>query len=98
MKNPNLPDGAENNSCLEMYTTAMAEVARANHVPFVDLYHPSLDLYAKAVKPLTINGVHLTEEGDRQIAQVIDAALFPNDPESKPRPPGAGETPSGRRR
>ncbi len=80
---PNLPDGAENNKRLELYTTAMAEVAKANSIPFVDLYHPSLDLYAKAARPLTINGVHLTPEGDRQIAEVIDQALFSNDPAPK---------------
>src|SRR5262245_50698564 len=33
----NLPDGAENNKRLEAYTAAMAEVARANKIPFVDL-------------------------------------------------------------
>ncbi len=69
-----------------MYTAAMEEIAAAHSIPFVDLYHPSLALYAKVAKPLTINGVHLTEEGDRQIAAVIDAALFPNGPEPKRDP------------
>jgi putative heme-binding domain-containing protein len=72
----NLPDGSDVNTRLELYTAAMAEVARANHVPFVDLYRPTRELYEKATKPLTINGVHLTDEGDRQVAQVIDKALF----------------------
>ena len=54
----------------------MAEVARANGVPFVDLFTPSLELYRKAGKPLTINGVHLNESGDQQLALVIDKALF----------------------
>ena len=40
----NLPDGAENNKRLELYTDAMAEVAKANNVPFVDLFHPTRDL------------------------------------------------------
>jgi putative heme-binding domain-containing protein len=82
----NLPDGAENNKRLEMYAAAMADVAQANKIPFVDLYKPSLDLYAKAKNPLTINGVHLTEDGNMEIAQVIDKALFPNDPEPKRDP------------
>jgi putative heme-binding domain-containing protein len=72
----NLPDGAENNNRLALYTEAMAAVAKANQIPFVDLYKPSLDLYAKAAKPLTIDGVHLNEEGDGLLAGVIDAALF----------------------
>ena len=37
----NLPDGTENNGRLELYTAAMAEVARAHNVPFVDLFHPT---------------------------------------------------------
>jgi putative heme-binding domain-containing protein len=45
-----------------------------------------LELYAKAKKPLTINGVHLTEDGDREIAKVIDKALFPDAPEPKRDP------------
>ncbi|HJT77749.1 MAG TPA: PVC-type heme-binding CxxCH protein, partial [Gemmataceae bacterium] len=57
-------------------TAAMADVARANHVPFVDLYRPTRELYEKAARPLTINGVHLTRDGDRQLAEVIDRALF----------------------
>ena len=30
----------------------------------------------RAAKPLTINGIHLNEEGDRKLAAVIDTALF----------------------
>src|SRR4051812_43375084 len=58
----------------------MAEVAAANKVPFVDLFKPTLDLYAGARRPLTVNGVHLTPEGNRRLAQVIDKALFPDGP------------------
>src|SRR5437763_1394885 len=36
----NLPDGSANNQRLELYTAAMAEVAKANNVTFVDLFHP----------------------------------------------------------
>ncbi|HZT80528.1 MAG TPA: SGNH/GDSL hydrolase family protein, partial [Gemmataceae bacterium] len=82
---PNLPDGRENNRRLAMYTKAMAEVARANGVVFVDLFHPSQKLYAQAREPLTINGVHLNEKGNERIAQVIDKALFPQ-PEVKRDP------------
>jgi putative heme-binding domain-containing protein len=74
----NLPDGTENNKRLELYTAAMGEVARANNVLFIDLFRPSREMYVKAAKPLTINGIHLTEEGNQRLAQVIDKALFPN--------------------
>ena len=46
----NLPDGTANNKRLELYTAAMAEVARVNKVLFVDLFHPTQELYAKAEK------------------------------------------------
>jgi glucose/arabinose dehydrogenase len=74
--NPDLPDGKENNQRLELYTKAMAEVAAAQNATFVDLFTPSLKLYADTAAPLTINGVHLNSEGNRLIAQVIDRALF----------------------
>jgi putative heme-binding domain-containing protein len=73
----NLPDGSANNQRLELYTAAMAEVANGNHVLFVDLFKPSRELYAQAAKPLTINGIHLTGQGNQLLAQVIDKALFP---------------------
>jgi putative heme-binding domain-containing protein len=59
----------------------MAQVARDNNVPFVDLFAPSLALYQNVGKSLTINGVHLNELGDQQLARVIDKALFPGQAE-----------------
>ena len=50
---------------------------------FVDLYTPSLELYSKAAKPLTYDGLHLTEEGDKAISDVIAKALFPAAPAAK---------------
>ena len=72
----NLPDGKENNARIKLYTAAIAEVARTNNVPFVDLFTPSSELYKKTDMPLTINGVHLNALGDKQIAIAIDRALF----------------------
>jgi putative membrane-bound dehydrogenase-like protein len=76
VKSPDYPDGAENNKNLALYTKAMAEVAKANNVPFVDLFTASQELYAKAARPLTINGIHLSEEGDKVLAPVQFQALF----------------------
>ncbi len=73
---PDLPDGKENNARLEVYGKAMGEVAAANNATFVDLFTPTLKLYADSKAPLTINGVHLNTEGNRQVAQIIDRALF----------------------
>src|SRR5207249_4869055 len=71
-----LPSGKENNQRLELYTRAMAEAAAAHRVPFVDLFHPSQQLYAKAKQPLTVNGVHLNDNGNRLVAELLDRALF----------------------
>ena len=82
LKSPDFSDGAANNANLQLYTKAMAEVARAKGVPFVDLFTASRDLFAKAGSPLTINGIHLTEEGDRQLAPVQFRAVFGKEPPS----------------
>ncbi|QJW92716.1 PVC-type heme-binding CxxCH protein [Frigoriglobus tundricola] len=79
-KSPNLPTGAtveQTNKNLALYTRAIGEVAKALGVNFVDLFQPSKAAYARAQKPLTINGVHLNEAGDRKLAEIIDASLFP---------------------
>ena len=74
---PNLPDGLTNNANLKLYSEAIADVARQSGALFVDLYTPSLALYAKASTPLTIDGVHLTEQGDQALAPIILQSLFP---------------------
>ncbi len=76
LKSLHLPDGYESNARLEIYTKAMAEVAAEKNIPFVDLFSPTLKLYASAKQPLTSNGIHLTENGNRALAEVIDTRLF----------------------
>ncbi len=83
-KSPNLPKGDDINANVELYAKAMAEVAKANSVPFVDLYAPTKAAYAKAKTPLTINGVHLNDAGNRVLAGIIDDALFPASPTYPP--------------
>jgi putative heme-binding domain-containing protein len=79
----NLPDGKANNRRLALYTAAMAEVARAHQVPFVDLFTPTKKRYAHAGEHLTINGIHLNQRGNRFVAEAIDQALFPPGPQPK---------------
>jgi glucose/arabinose dehydrogenase/azurin len=99
---PNLPDPNANNANLGEYTAAMKEVAEANGVPFVDLFHPSQEMFATSARQgesLTINGLHLTDQGDRLVAQAIFKSLFGEEfVEQKPvlsRPDETG-TSSGR--
>jgi len=71
-----LPDGKEHNERLAKYTTSLEKIAKELDVGFVDLFNPSAKLYTSAKSPLTLNGVHLTAEGNRQLAEVIGSALF----------------------
>src|SRR5258708_28311968 len=84
LRNPALPDGVENNRRLALYTQAMADVAKARGVTFVDLFTPSAQLYASSDTPLTIQGIHLNSEGNRRISQIIDRALFGEPPAYEP--------------
>jgi glucose/arabinose dehydrogenase len=81
LKNPHIVDARKNNVNIKLYTDAMAELAQKHGVVFVDLFEPTMRLYAAAESPLTINGIHLSDRGYRQLAPVLDRALF------GPRPP-----------
>ena len=85
LKNPHITDGKKNNENIKLYADAMAELARKHGVLFVNLFTPTQKLYQSAEHPLTINGVHLSDEGYRQLAPVLDEALFgPARPRSRP--------------
>lgn len=76
MPGGNFPDPAANNANLQLYTSAMADVAKANDVQFVDLFAPSEQLYKSAKAPLTHNGIHLTVAGYELLAPVIYKSVF----------------------
>ncbi len=76
LKNPHITDGKKNNENIKLYTQAMAELAARHGVVFVDLFAISRKLYDAAKSPLTINGIHLSDEGYRQLAAPLDQALF----------------------
>ncbi len=76
----NLPDrGIQaadwNNANLALYTKAMAEIAQANNVPFVDLFTATKKL-GDQVRPLTFNGVHVNQNGEKIVGTVLDELLF----------------------
>lgn len=75
LQDPNLPDGTANNKNLALYTRAIAEVAADKKVGFVDLFGPTQALYVANAQPLTLNGIHLLPEGNRQLGEVIASAL-----------------------
>ncbi|MHB1558280.1 MAG: PVC-type heme-binding CxxCH protein [Isosphaeraceae bacterium] len=76
LKAPHITDGKQNNVNIKLYSDAMAELARKHGALFVDLFSATQELYRKAEHPLTINGIHLSDEGYRQLAPILDRALF----------------------
>jgi putative heme-binding domain-containing protein len=77
-----LPDPSATNERLKLYTAAMAAVAKTRGVAFVDLYTETLALYARELRSsrprrFTINGVHLNEDGNAQVAGLIVTKLAP---------------------
>ncbi len=83
LTDPNFADPGANNARLQRYTDAMAEVARANGVPFVDVFSISQAASAKAAarkQSLTFNGFMLSEVGDKALAPDIFRALFDQSP------------------
>ncbi len=88
-----LPDARPTNERLKLYTAAMAEVAGANGVTFVDLFDPSQSSYRSHPEPQTINGVHLNEFGNRELAhkiveQLVARAVARRRGPPPPAPPG----------
>jgi putative heme-binding domain-containing protein len=77
---PNLPTGGAVdavNKNLALYAKAMGEVAKENGTYFIDLFTYFQPFITSAKSPLTINGVHLSENGNRKLAELIDASLWP---------------------
>jgi len=76
LESPDLPDGKESNKRFAMYTAAIKEVAAKHDVTFVDLFTPTQEAYQANDKHLTINGVHLTSQGNQIVAAAAATALF----------------------
>lgn len=79
LKSRHLPDGSKNNVNLRLYTAAMQQVCTQKNVLFVDLFKVSRDLYAKADTPLTMNGIHLLDHGNKALAAAVVPQLFGGD-------------------
>jgi len=60
---------------LARYTDAMRGLSARLGVAFVDVFTPMRAAMASAPTPLTINGIHLTETGDKVFAEVLMTAL-----------------------
>jgi putative membrane-bound dehydrogenase-like protein len=76
LKDRNLPRGRAHNRNLAAYAKATKDAAKEAGVAYVDLFDPSSKLYLESKEPLTLNGVHLNELGNRKIGEVIAKALL----------------------
>ena len=76
LKDRNLPRGRAHNRNLAAYAKATEDAAKEAGVAYVDLFDPSSKLYLESKEPLTLNGVHLNELGNRKIGEVIAKALL----------------------
>lgn len=75
--NPLQPDGQEENHRLRLYAGVISELAKELNYRYVDLFEPTYELFlAQRGLQYTINGVHLNEEGDRQLARMLAADLL----------------------
>ncbi len=72
----NLPDGAQLNANLALYTDATRQAAQETGAAFVDLFTPTLQLFESSSERYTINGIHLNPDGYKQLAGIISQALL----------------------
>jgi lysophospholipase L1-like esterase len=63
------------NRMLARYVDVMRRVAARRNVLFVDLFTPTQKAMASAAAPLTINGIHVNDEGDRVVADLLMEGL-----------------------
>lgn len=71
-----LPEPARHNAQLELYTDALAEVARKRGYPFVDLFRLlAVSTQEKPLHPRTDNGIHLTPYGYWEAAFALQQGL-----------------------
>lgn len=76
---PNLPEGTELNANLAAYTQATRTAAEKTNSTFVDLYSPTFQLFASSSQQYTLNGIHLSAEGYRELAGMISRSLLGQD-------------------
>lgn len=82
---PPLPDPAEANQNLALYTRAIADLAKKRGHTFINLFEAMAPLVADPATNLTNNGLHLTANGYAVAGRLIAAALVPDAPTFSPQ-------------
>ncbi len=68
-----------NNQQIEMYASVVRDIASESEVGFIDLFNPTLQAMKSPGSDLTINGVHLNEQGYALLAEIVYRGLFGED-------------------
>ncbi|MFT4641772.1 MAG: azurin/lysophospholipase L1-like esterase [Verrucomicrobiales bacterium] len=76
LDDPDFPDGSANNARLALYAKATEEVAKDKSTTYVNIFESTQASYEANEAPLTINGIHLNEIGNRYLAESITASLL----------------------
>ena len=69
-----LPDPAEHNKNLQLYTKAMSEVSAQLSMPFINLFDATQKL-EEGKDSITINGIHLNEKGYKAVSELMASSL-----------------------
>ena len=82
-----LPDGKKENASLALYAKAVGEVAKKRGLAFADMFSPTASLFGeKAGLQFTSDGALLNAAGSRDVAALLDRALFDTTNPAKPGP------------
>jgi putative heme-binding domain-containing protein len=82
-----LPSAEPRNAMLAKYRDAARDVAAARGIAFADIFDATKQTFVPKLKlSATINGCHVTEAGDRLVAQALDQALFGEPPAERLSP------------
>ncbi len=72
-----LPDGKAENANITLYSKAVADLAKERGLPFLDAATPTNALFSKEPGlQFTTDGSRLSSKGTRDVAALLDAALF----------------------
>ncbi|OYP35187.1 PVC-type heme-binding CxxCH protein [Rhodopirellula sp. MGV] len=71
------PDASDRNHALKLYRDAIEKLADEINAPFVDLFTKTEQAFNQAPgTQYTVNGMHLNEQGDELVAELLEQALF----------------------
>lgn len=74
-------DPKERNQNLKLYTAKIAEIAKKNGLPYIDLFTPSFARMSQSQdQPLTIDGSQLNAKGQKIVAEILATGLGITDP------------------